>query len=372
MSFSRVAASSALVLVACTGAPSPHPTATSSKRPAVASAKASTAAGASASTADASAAPPTAASCFVGHPKGEVGYDAKTDVITVCGEGAGQCLSFPLSGKPLQAKQPEHRLDETPRLALRQDREPMRVSRSGARVVVDGDPKRWVALAHGAHALWSSADRNRALLRTKHTRATVGGPTLEELFLVDFSAHSILAQASMCGDFAGADAVTNDDETLLLAKYYVDDAPSIKVALVDLEHSKFIAIRPGAKPLSSTACTSEWLTPQFAKDDDFGVLVDPTHRRTATALLTLDGVVIATLAGDHPDCGSGFRQPNCREFQVDANARIIVAEMPDSSLVCVGRAQLLPVASTSARRASRCIPRCAERGGGFDESTQFF
>jgi hypothetical protein len=173
----------------------------------------------------------------------------------------------------------------------------------------------------------------------------------------------------MCGDFAGADAVTNDDETLLLAKYYVDEGARIVVALVDLARSRFIAVRPGAKPLSSAACTREWLTPQFAADGDFGVLVDPTHRRTGSALLTLDGVAVAALRGDHPDCGFGFRNPSCREFRDGDAARVIVAEAPNPSSVCVGRAQLAPVASSSERREPRCIRRCAERGVGFDNST---
>jgi hypothetical protein len=298
----------------------------------------------------------------------------------VCAKGERHCVGFPARALPYKETPPDHPLADAPSLALHPAIEPERMAKFGSRAAVVADPKRWAALTGpgGVESLWTSADGTRALIRREHG-TKLGGPSFEGLSFVDLATHVVLDQASMCGDFVGADAVVDDGATVLLARYFIDDHPNVTVALVDLALGRFVAINPEGKPLASTTCTKRASSPHFATGEAFGELVDARHRRTSTALLTLEGKRVATLDGDFPTCEDEHMRDSRRALVVNDATQIVVTESANlwaddgdsEGDVCVGRMRILPETSTSAHQPPRCLGRCAESAGALDPKSRW-
>ena len=294
--------------------------------------------------------------CFDAPPTGAVGYDAASDRITICG-GKGACIAFGKDGSATNAVPPTVAGTDLVAPTLTVPREPTPLVRVGGRLVVDGDPKRWIAMPGNdvGQVLWTSKDGTRAMLWRSVPSTT--SAQREKLDLVDLAKHVVVAHTEGCAYFAGADSARTDaNESFLLMDFGMAN-PVLTYALFDLKNARFVALSSATNKLpAGNVCGDDVVGSSFETDFGFGTLVDATHRRTHDALYTLDGKRVATLVGDFP------RPPphpatDQREVVIDDATHVVV--VTTSIRVCTGVMHLLAsTAPPTEPPPPRCVRKC--------------
>ena len=314
----------------------------------------------SASLAPSSSDPPSAPSgaCLGSDHAELVGYDAASDVITLC---AGKdCVALPSEGPSRAAPPPTTALARLSPLPL-VSRDGPPLLRKGTRVSVAIDPTRYVELSPvpigGDGIGWISSNGARAIVWSADDppSSDYQRPQYIRISLVDFVAHKVLARAETC-DWAFALSGRSDASESIVIVSYGNDSQWSRMLLVDLARGRFVRVGAGTSPPVGCVGALSGLGPFVTDERSFGVMLDAHRRRALTAIVDLDGATIAALEGDFPLAAAPYQRPIAPDdYVVDESTDVLVAGR------CAGVMRASPSAKPAADpKPPRCAPSCTK------------